>query len=511
MKSNYQEKMIQYIKNGGSLEYVPKEFFTQEMCDEYMKNGGSLKDVPEKFITQKMCDEYIKNGGSLVFIPEKFITQEMCDEYIKNERSLGDVPEKFITQEMCDEYIKNGGLLWFVPVKFRTQEMYKNYVKNGGTLGDVPEKFITQEMCNVYFEKGRHKNIDEIPEKFITQEMCEKHLVANRFNEAKSSIRVGFDKIPMRFRNKNICEKYIQMGGTIVNIPNELLTEEMCNIYIKNGGSINCVPEKYRTKEMWDEWYEENKEKQIIKDLLVGDLEFKTRKELENKYNITGARLNLVLEGIKQVKPEVYKEIKNKFKQNSLKRYYGIESDIQLVMNIIDSIGSKPQRVQRKSNTAYSKEQKVQFSYLLSQAKIHHSIFELYNYATSGSLKFDCSDFIRFCKIDLGLNFTNINKQVKNHWLMGFNADAYFRDGRGNEIKHVYLDKNGDQVEIKEPDLKIVLDSLQSNSIPKSNCIVNEAIRKYVQGELDIFINDLISGEYLNRNYKSNLSNNRKY
>ena len=533
-----------YVSEGGNLEDVPIEFRNSDTFLMFIKKGGNLGYVPEKFITKEMCEIYMNNGGILSRVPSKFITKEVCVNYLKNGGNLEYVPEKFLTQEMCSNYIKKGGHIEIIPEKFRTQEICNDYIKNGGFIDNVPYKFITEEMCKNYMKNGG--DLSKIPENFLTQEMCEKYLFGKyRVHGIECNIIIRFEKIPSRFKNKELCEKYLQSGGTFNSIPKELVTEEMCENYlnkggsisripskfrtkemcedhIKKGGSINYIPAEYRTQEMWDTWYKKNKEKQIIKDLLLGNLEFNTKKELEEKYNITSQRLNTVLEGIKYMKPEIYEAIKNKFKHNSLKQYYGIEKDIQKVMDIINSLGPKPQRIQRKLSTAYSKEQKIQFSYLLSHAEIQNSIFDLYNHAISGNIKFNCADFIRFCRVDLGLKFADINKsaltdneqlflKVGNSWLMGFNEDRYLKDSQGNEIKHVYLDKNGEQVEIKGPELDIILNSLKVNQIPKSNCIVNEAIRKYVQGELDVFINDLKSGEYLKKNTSTKPNNNKKY
>lgn len=517
MISKEQEKWNKYINEGGPLNKVPKEYITQEMSDKYwakywakyMEDTGELSDIPIKFRTQKIYDQYVKKHHILYGIPDEYITQEMCNYIMSKGSSIYLIPERFLTQEMCVKSMLHKGDLEDVPEKFRNQEVYKIYIDNGGVLQNVPEKFITQEMCNTYI--SNHGSLENVPEKFITQDIC------NIYME-KTAI---LENVPEKFITQEMCDRYVSWRGTISNVPEKFITQEMCEIYISRGGKIDKVPEKFRTKELYEQWYEKNKKYKIIEDLVSGEIEYTTKKDLIEKYNITENRLDIILEGIKQVKPEIYEQIKNKFKHNMLKHFYGIEKDINTVMSIVDSLGEKPKTFKRVG-TAYTKEQKIQFSYSLSHANINHSIFELYKLAISGNLKFNCEDFIRFCRNDLGMRFHDVDAnalldeeqlfiKMGNNWLRSFDEKSFLRDSQGHEIKHAYLDNNGNHVEIKEPDIQIILNCLKANAIPKSTCIVTEAIRKYVKGELDIFINDLISGEYLSRNYTPKSNTNKKH
>ncbi len=43
------------------IQFIPKKFLTQEMCNEYFENTKNIENIPIKFLTIKIVFKTIKN------------------------------------------------------------------------------------------------------------------------------------------------------------------------------------------------------------------------------------------------------------------------------------------------------------------------------------------------------------------------------------------------------------------------------------------------------------------
>ena len=90
-------------KNGMSLQFVPEEKRTAELCFLAVQNYGyALKYVPEEKRTTELCLLAVQEDGlALVFVPEEKRTEEICRAAVKqNGEAFKYAPKKMQTAEL---------------------------------------------------------------------------------------------------------------------------------------------------------------------------------------------------------------------------------------------------------------------------------------------------------------------------------------------------------------------------------------------------------------------------
>lgn len=147
-----QEMVNQHIKmNKYSLidvSNINEKFLTQDMCNKHFASKFNRDVIPIKFINQELYDYYIEqNPECIEYVPREFITQSMCQQiFIHQDSSNKNIigfPEEFVTQEMCDLTFECSKEIEDIPHKFRTIEMYKSMVNEF-----IKELIISSEINN---------------------------------------------------------------------------------------------------------------------------------------------------------------------------------------------------------------------------------------------------------------------------------------------------------------------------------------------------------------------------
>ena len=477
------EDSERYIKNGGDIEKVPHIFLDGNMCNKYIELGGLISKVQKKFITSSMCETYLKEGGQLSQIPHKYINHKTCKIYIEQGGSLVDIPEEYIDKPLCSNYIEQGGNIKHVPRKLIGPKLMDSYkIQSIDDLEYIPEKYITEEIVNEACKYGT--NIEYIPEKYITKEMCENYI------EDAGDLK----NVPRKYITKELVSKYIENGGTILNVPSKYVTMDM----IDNTKNINKL-NKYSNKE----------QKEIIRQILLSVPRTKlVKEEIKQKYNIDSQKINKALEKIKEIDEEDYFRIMDVFNNNEKSEEYA-ENNKEYAAEILKMFKSLgPIREGR-----FSKSQRIQFTYLLGNSDVKNDIYNIYDflYDQANNSK-ESKEFMRYCRSYLGFKYRNkksgfsdmdINEEQEflmesgATWFNLVNKEKYFVDINGQRKRHFFLDNSNNTVEIQEEDLDIILKYLNTNKVPTRDCIVKEACARYVRGELEIFVEELTSGNYL--------------
>lgn len=100
------------MKNGRSIEYVPKEHLNEELCELAIKTddhdeGSSLEFVPPEFKTQKLCELAMRYCVSaLEFIPKEWRSQELCELAMKHDFSMIEfIPKEHLTTSMLKKFV----------------------------------------------------------------------------------------------------------------------------------------------------------------------------------------------------------------------------------------------------------------------------------------------------------------------------------------------------------------------------------------------------------------------
>ena len=181
-----------------------------------------------------------------------------------------------------------------------------------------------------------------------------------------------------------------------------------------------------------------------------------------------------------------------------------MEEDISKIEKIVESLGEI-------SIYGLSNEQKIQFTYSIS--KLNYQARTIFNYINANKLSEQFPLFMQFCTSIL--KYSYLSEEIKNSkskykqpipkdsWLKPFKIETKFYYGANNELVRCYYNnKSGVAVEITLKVAQEILDILTKNSIPTAYCIVQEAFKKYALGELDKFIEDINSGNYLEANQK---------
>ena len=517
------EKMAQeYFKNTKDVKSIPKKYQTQEMYDEYYQNTNDLNSVPDEYKTAQMCLDYFEKNCWLTKIPERFITQKMVQEYIERRCSLSDIPQKFFTQVLCDYYFDNGynprieeipeqfrspeicikymqiiekRLETFskanrkkflkrefkaIPLICRNQSIWDIYYRITNDFADIPRENITSEMCNDYFQK--HQSLKEIPEEFITKKMCD-HYFKKYHN---------LEGMPEEYITKEMAKEYATQSKSIINVPIEYLDDEIIDIV------------KESNKNFFNEITTNTKRQIIEKELYHMIKNGGTKKMLVQKYNTTEKFIDSVMEQIKDKDHNTYMIIKQFFEHNSNQYIHSCIKEAAIINEIIKSLGP--------INKKLTNEQKIFFAYQINRACLKRKISEVYSFISKfKSLSEEFSQVIDFCQKQLFYRYVEMQKegeillyneekyQLKkgNNWLQPYKIVEQFETKDGKKITNQIRNTNGEIVEIDETIASKIITYLITNQVPVVNCIVNEAIRKYVSGELEEFVIKLTSNDYL--------------
>jgi hypothetical protein len=204
--NTFDEKIyLEAVKNNGlSLQYVPDNMKTYEICLEAVKNNHySLEFVPDDLLTKdivyaaysqkssfimqlgtqlgqrlglatiSLIDDksMIINPNTLTFTSDTKITPKIAFLLVQIDGlALTFVPDNMKTYEICLEAVKNNGLaIKFVPHDMMTNEICLEAVKNNGySLKFVPEDMKTNEICLKAVKKYGH-SLEFIPDEFLTK------------------------------------------------------------------------------------------------------------------------------------------------------------------------------------------------------------------------------------------------------------------------------------------------------------------------------------------------------
>ena len=164
-------------QNSRALQFVPEELKTKELCEQAINdNELTLQFVPEELKTPELCDTVVKNNGlALNFVPEALKTKELCEQAIQQDvLALEFVPEKLKTKELCELAVKNidmtKNIFPFIPEEFKTKELYE-LASTRCSMKYIPKEYITQKMCDSAVRRDV-SDIAYIPEEFKTAKLC---------------------------------------------------------------------------------------------------------------------------------------------------------------------------------------------------------------------------------------------------------------------------------------------------------------------------------------------------
>ena len=240
---------ISIAKTGITLENVPEELRTPELCELAVNvNKKAIQYVPPKVLNYyKLCKIAVSYYGYfLSLIPEKLRIGELCDIAVSNDGlSLRYVPSKLRTEELCELAIsKDARSIQYVPIKLRTEKLCKLAVSAiPGTIKYVPTDLKKYDEILDDTVSTNGKALIFIPEEFRT------------FNRSKVAVFNNGDAlkaVPLKFRTPEICEVAINNGHFVLKyVPKELRTPAICKIAIdKNPFQLRDVPAPFRTVEM---------------------------------------------------------------------------------------------------------------------------------------------------------------------------------------------------------------------------------------------------------------------
>ena len=227
----------------------------------------SINDIPEEYRTNEICDIYIKryinsdrfdinvipstyNGRYTTFIKRRFI-EKYSDNLLMYKVKFNDIPEEYRSDEICDIYI-------FLCMKKFEQKYGKWKVSNCERWGyDGYEMFLKD--TDIDFD------ISLIPimysgkySKFIIYVDGIGSLVfKNDIKHAsKWDVKKAYLKEPSYFHDQVSSYDYFVNSKDTFDIglvPEEYRTEDMCEYYFKqvsNNIDLSLIPKVYRTKDM---------------------------------------------------------------------------------------------------------------------------------------------------------------------------------------------------------------------------------------------------------------------
>lgn len=540
--------------NGGKIEGIPLEYRTKKMWLSFMEKGGVISKVPEKYKDEEFYKMYVATKSNPIFdaIPMEYRTRDVCQIFASRmPRQIYKLPPEFVTSEMWIEYLEKGGSFKNIPSSALTQDFYKKYMSIGGSIKNVPTKYVDTEDIENYLRNGGkefpyivenfykkfNQNIanivfdyminskltillDSIPIEFINESMVNKYIESGK----------SLSGVPLSFITQELCNKYISLGGNLVNVPSEFITQELCDTYINMGGKgIDKIPLEYRTQELYDKYlelggnpsnvplkYKDEPKKEPARKLidleeverfkeylLITETDNITKEDAMLKLDLSAHSIDKLLEYLSEKEPELYEKTKHVFAENQRKFYFSSIGQLKLLEKILNVMNYEHE---------LTKEQKIYFSYLYGKIENSISLVKLYQVQEG---KDEFPKFNNFCKKELGLQYVKtkdsgeiltdkerfLSKNSTN-WLNNFDVNKRMNEKNSKAVKYMYLTKDDEQIEITPDIATSIVNKLKENGISNKVCIVEEAFKKYANEELDKFINDLISGEYLLNNKK---------
>ncbi|GAB6119098.1 DUF4116 domain-containing protein [Dysgonomonas termitidis] len=280
-------------RDGMSLEIIPGEFISAEMCLNAVNDDGmALKYVPQEFHSDELFEAAIANDGwALQFVPENKRTKDMCCSALSQVLNIGyegysiakyipypdiclnifkdavdindatDVskrfPDKIINQEIALEAIKQDiDCFGLIPQEIRTAGFYDEAVKiNGWMLQHVPEEMKTPQMCLAAKDAspdlgyGHLGLVAYVP----FPKVCLEYL-----KEAAGKIDVYevFTAIRKDVLNPDIVQLAVDLDVNCFKfVPDNLKTEGLCLKAIQETGAFgevfDYIPEHLRTKKIY--------------------------------------------------------------------------------------------------------------------------------------------------------------------------------------------------------------------------------------------------------------------
>ena len=514
---------------------IPRKFLTQEICAEYFEKCRSGYTV-------HLC------------IPEEFRTREMWKELISDPRYrclFSHIPIELLDQEMCDVCFNEYPLLVFkyIPVQFRTKKMYEDLVniiafhETGGIdlLEKIPVEFWNQKVCDVYFYRYPLKGLKNIPVQFRTKKMYE-YLVIKVAFHGMEYINL-LEEIPAEFWDQEICDElFFEDYNCFKYIPEKFRTKEMYIEVLRNNISeyINFVALKINDPEILGVavfelrrlikekktvnmdislWFElvklypdlnrvlsrETKTELINRELYLLIDNSGSIESIAKRYEVSVSTVSKRLEEIKDTDIDAYTKIKKVLEKNADLYMMSMLSDIDNLGKIILSLGNL------KVNSL-SLEQKVKFAYLYYKY-IYNPLDEIYIYNKRYGKDKSVVDkqgiidrtrmidgfFKRFLKFNyiyndnLSLEDIPEGKTIlfNNSWVRKYKREKFFaiKDGRATMERRYGKDSKLLTLDIEE----YIIDELKNFGIPLNDCVVQCAFREYFNGNLDEYINNLLS------------------
>jgi hypothetical protein len=177
--------ILSVTKGGYTIDLIPKEVQTQELCDIAINSSCiALKHCLDAFKTYANCFSAVKrNGETLVDVPRAFIDEPMCMAAVKSKYPCLDrIPKEFLTRELCEEAVKaNGENIRWVPEEMMSVELGYLAVTSpgpyascsdmaGSNIQYIPAKYLSKDTI-VESARRWYPTYKTVPEECRTDEI----------------------------------------------------------------------------------------------------------------------------------------------------------------------------------------------------------------------------------------------------------------------------------------------------------------------------------------------------
>jgi hypothetical protein len=293
VRSEDQEYNSYSVCTCGTLQFVPKEFITKELCTAAVECCGyNIQFVPKEYITQELCLLAVSDSsrGGLQFIQEKYLTDDICMKAVTSTRHFNDmkyIPKRFLTKKLCvAAVLKHGGAIRYVPKEYINYDLCVAAVsKNGDALEYIPLEYVTKELCDIAVYRCGNA-IGFVPDEFITEDLCTRAVINgcyhmqyihseemyieylkrrpslygdimpqyNTYNVYYTAILYAgleLKSVPTQFITKELCRIAIdEYVHNIKYVPENIIDNEMCEYIANKHKILSDIPIKYRTKKI---------------------------------------------------------------------------------------------------------------------------------------------------------------------------------------------------------------------------------------------------------------------
>lgn len=514
---------------------VPQEYIPRVKTEEYHHESliTNFKNIPEEDRTPAMYkalskisfEDYLMYVINYHDIPDKYRNKQMCLKlfYSNIDKYVKEIPDEYKSQELCNMLARRNFKKYFsiIPEECRTKEMYEEFVRINPVknIEEVPKNKRTQAMYDYIFDCGMDNYIKFIPRECRTKEMY------HQLIKIKPNKYIGL--MPDEFFDVKLAIELVMMNITNLNlIPNKLKNEEFYLRLIKNDPIkyLKLLPTEYYTDEIVTKigniLLKRKDNHKIVDDLKINKLiidkfpgllgKFSDKiimsiiKEelctiiannqsidiIINKYGLNNKTIINILSKIKEKDIKAYKEINQKIEEHNLLKYTNILEDMKKLETIIVSLGN----VVRRKLTS---EKKQEIAYLIKKY-VYTPLEVIYTYNNS-YMKENANEIINHfieyvleysILIDRYEGLTETRKiTFENPWLKDFDLVKHFNIIDGKPTSTYKYGTDGKELTL---DLaKAIINKLISEEIPLNTLIVSVAFRKYFQGELDNYIQEL--------------------